>query len=435
MEVPRDWAEPDGEKIELALVRLPVEDPEGSIVVNWGGPGAPGLTSIRGNGQAIQDATQGKFDIVSFDPRGLNESTPISCNEGNDLYFSSDPSTPEGLNQMFDAVQQRKDACLAKYGDYLGLIGTTQVVHDVDAVREALGQEKLDFLGHSYGTRIGSVYAAMYPDNVGRMVLDGALDPRSTMLSTAVGDAAAFDTSLRQWFERCAAKPDCAFGPDPAAGFDALYAQVRANPPVDPTSGGTVNVGTLNQVILAGLINYGGSTEIAEQAISQYLKDGDPSLLYLLGQAAAGNNADGTHGNSPEIFQFVDCLDWTDRPSQDEARAAVQRAAEASPRLGAFAIAFSYVNATACPVPAIGTPIPTDPDLPPILVINGVTDAETPYSWGQALSADLPNSVLLATQAFGHTVFYSSQCSADAAGAYFLEGTLPAAGSVCRAED
>ena len=88
-----------------------------------------------------------------------------------------------------------------------------------------------------------------------------------------------------------------------------------------------------------------------------------------------------------------------------------------------------------CPVPAIGTPIPTDPDLPPILVVNGVTDSETPYPWGQALSADLPNSVLLSAQAFGHTVFYTSTCVADAAGAFYLEGTLPAAGSVCRAED
>ena len=145
LEVPKGWDQPDGEKIELALIRLPAEDPEGVGVVNWGGPGAPGLTSIVGHDEAIQDATGGKLDIVAFDPRGLNKSTPIACNEGNDQYFNSDPATPGGLNSMFDAVAQRAQACAAKYGDYLGLIGTTQVVHDLDAIREALGQEKLTF--------------------------------------------------------------------------------------------------------------------------------------------------------------------------------------------------------------------------------------------------------------------------------------------------
>lgn len=429
--VPRDWSEPEGETIELALIRLPVPDAEGTVVVNWGGPGSSGLRRIRSNGELVTESTGGTMTVVSWDPRGINESTPISCPEGNDAYFFSDPSSPEGLTAMMDAAEERTAACRQRYGDYLALLGTSQVAHDLDAIRAALGEEKLNFLGHSYGTRIGSVYAAMFPDRVGRMILDGSLDPLSTLQSTAAGDAAAFEAALNEWFERCAASPPCAFGEDPAAGFDALVAELRSNPPMVPGTQERLTVGMFNQVLIEGMINFNGSTELAARAIAAFRTTGDPTELYQAAQGAAGRQPDGTVSNSAEIFQFVNSVDWYDRPSRQEVVDEVRRASEAHPRMGAFGVALSYLNNTACPFPARGAPVPTSPDLPPIMVVAGVTDAETPMVWGQRLSAQLPHSFLLVSQAFGHTAYYTSPCVAQLGGRFLRSGTMPAPGTVC----
>jgi len=432
--VPKNWAQQDGEAIEISLSRLPAfaEESEGVLLINWGGPGAPGVQELRTYGERVQQATQGRLDLVSWDPRGLATSTPIECPEGNEDYFWSDPSTDDGFAAMTRAVQDRAAACSQRYGDYLGLVGTTQGVRDLDAIRVALGEEKINFLGHSYGTRVGSVYAAMFPDRIRTMVLDGSLSPTSTLRSTALGNAIAFEEALNEWFRRCTAAPPCAFGDDPAAGFDALVAQVRADPPAVPGTDDRLTIGLLNQVLLAGIVNYNGSTEVANQAITQ-LRAGDPSTAYLLGTAAAGRKPDGTFTNASAIYQFVNCQDWYDRPTVDEVKGAMADAQRSAPRMGAFGIAFSYLNSTACPNPPESTPVPTSTELPPTLIIGGANDSETPLQWSQELSVAMPNSQLLVSQDWGHTAFYTSACAAEKAGAYLVSGTLPSPGTVCPA--
>lgn len=436
LEVPKDWNAPAGEKITIAMTKLPAKgSPTGAVFVNWGGPGDPGNSSIRTRGQAIADSTGGTFDIITWDPRGLGLSTPITCSEGNIAYFEADPATPAGLQAMATAAQQRRDACVARYGSYLDVIGTVQGVRDLEAMRIAAGAPTLNFLGLSYGTRIGATYAAMFPGTVGNFVLDGSMSQEGTVNHTSDGMVRAGQDSLDRWFARCAAKPDCAFGPDPGAGFDAMFAKVRAEQPVVPgTDGKRLTGGLLNQVILAGLVDYAGTQELAEQAIGEYRTKGDPSALYAVGLAIAGQKPDGTFSNGPEIFQFVSCADWPTRMTLPDVQAAADAATKVSPRLGAFTSTFALTNTTACPPAKDGPlPLPTKPVAGKVLIMANVSDAETPLENGEELRRLIPGSRLMVLDTMGHTSFYRSPCMTSAGGATLARGELPADGTRCAA--
>jgi len=436
--VPRDWARPDGPRIRLSLIRLPATRPgpgrTRSVLVNFGGPGASGVSSLRQSGPLLRDATKGRMHVVSWDPRGVGESAPIRCPEGNDAYYDADPATPEGLAAMAAAVRERADACFARYGRYLGAIGTDQTVRDLDAIRAAVGDRRATFLGLSYGTRVGSVYAQAFPHRVRAMVLDGNMPPVSTVTSVSVGLATAFEGGLDEYFRRCARMAECPLGDDPAAGWDAIAATLRRDPPVVPGTGGRrMTMGLFNQVTLALIINYQGSSGAAGQAIAEYRGTGDPTALYELGSAIAGaRGPDGTYGNNgTETFQFINCLDWQDRPTPAQVAATVESVRGVAPRLGAFGVAFAMMNSTACPVAARPVPPISTDAIPPVLVVGNDNDAETPLVNSQEMSQALRNSRLLVWRGMGHTAITTSPCVARTAGRHLLTRALPPVGAIC----
>jgi pimeloyl-ACP methyl ester carboxylesterase len=437
LRVPRDWDRPrKSGKIRLALIRLPAtrKPVNGSLLINYGGPGASGLASLRGSGKLIRRATQGRMHVVSWDPRSVGESAPVECPEGNDAYFEADPFTQQGIQQKGAAVAERARACSARYGSYLSDIGTDQVVKDMDAIRKAVGDRKVNFLGLSYGTRVGSVYAQNYPNRVRTMVLDGSLPPVSTLTEISEGLAVAFEGALNEYFRRCAGKPSCVFGADPAAGFDAVVADLRANPPEVPGTGGRrLTVGLFYQVVLALILNFNGTTQAAEGVLGPYLSSGDLTDLYALTQIiAGGRQPDGTFlDNGPETFQFINCLDWQDRPTVAQVGALAEQSKAIAPRLGPFAVTFALMNQTACPAPAKPVPPPTSTKIPPLLVVGNDNDPETPIHSSQLLSQALPDSRLLLWQGLGHTAITSSPCIARKAGRYLLTRKLPPVGAFC----
>jgi pimeloyl-ACP methyl ester carboxylesterase len=436
LRVPRDWDRPRGGRISLSLIRLPATKRQvvGSLLINYGGPGASGVGSLRQSGKLIRTATQGRMHVVSWDPRGVGESAPILCPEGNDAFYNADPATEAGLTTMADAVRQRADACLARYGRYLSDIGTDQTVKDMDVLRRAVGDRKVNFLGLSYGTRVGSVYAAHYPGRIRTMALDGSMPPISTNTSVSIGLATAFEDGLNEYFRRCTENPPCVLGDNPAAGYDAIVATLRSNPPVVPNTGGRrLTIGLFNQVTLALIINYQGSSGAAADAIRQYRTTGDPTALYQLGSAiAGGRQPDGSYANNgTETFQFINCLDWQDRPTPSQVAAIVESVKGIAPRLGAFGVTFPLMNQTACPVPAKPVPPATSNVIPPVLVVGNDHDSETPLINGQQLSSTLPGSRLLVWQGLGHTAFTTSPCVARKAGRYLVTKRLPKPGTFC----
>src|SRR5690606_4665212 len=144
---------PRGRSIRLSLIRLPATRPGRghvrSLLINYGGPGASGISSLRGSGKLIRRATRGRMHIVSWDPRGVGASAPIRCPQGNDAFYNADPSTDAGLTTMLDAVRERADACFERYGGYLSDIGTDQTVKNMDTIRRAVGDRRVNFLGLS----------------------------------------------------------------------------------------------------------------------------------------------------------------------------------------------------------------------------------------------------------------------------------------------
>src|SRR6266508_3522869 len=237
LNVPLDYDDPDGETIGVALIRIPATDPDrkiGSLLVNPGGPGASGVDFVRGNGFFFPDELRERFDIVGFDPRGTGDTEPIECVRSLDdvLGFDYSPDSDEERQALEDGVEEFTAQCEQREGDILSHISSQDTVRDMDRIREAVGDEQLSYLGFSYGTYLGAVYADFFPDKVRAMVLDGAVDPELSSLDVNLEQAAGFERSLNAFLDDCAGDPDCSFynGGDTQGAYDALVADIDAHP-------------------------------------------------------------------------------------------------------------------------------------------------------------------------------------------------------------
>ena len=226
-EVPLDYSKPDGKKIELSVARAPATgDRIGALFVNPGGPGATGTDFAAVLGQLLPAEINEHFDIVGIDPRGVGESNPVDCGvDAKDLY-NVDATIEDAADR--DALLKVSDAyvsdCAARFGDVLPHVGTRDVARDMDSVRAAMGDEQLSYLGFSYGTAIGQVYADLFPDRVRSMVLDGVLELGPTGLELAAEQAAGFETALSRWVQSCSTDTSCDTTADPLGAVERVLA-------------------------------------------------------------------------------------------------------------------------------------------------------------------------------------------------------------------
>src|SRR3954452_12604518 len=232
--VPVDYSQPDGEQVDLAVARLRAPRPDqrlGSLVFNFGGPGDAGTGTLPGYAAQIPAAVRARYDLVSFDPRGTGKSRPVECVDAAtaDRLNAIDP-TPNSdadLQSMYDGTYDPVDLvdrCVARNGAWLAQLGSRNVARDMDRLRSALDEQKLSFVGYSYGTVIGSVYAQMFPDRVGRMVLDSPVDLSAGALEELRGNSQGFEQALEDFLDDCAKRTDCSFhsGGDPTAALSTL---------------------------------------------------------------------------------------------------------------------------------------------------------------------------------------------------------------------
>ena len=234
LSVPVNYAKPDGEVARLAMIRFKATgDKIGSLIINPGGPGESGVQAATSMLGTLPDSVRQRFDLVGFDPRGVANSTPaVWCNSDADNdRLRADPQvdyTPEGVEHIEKETKEFVQRCVDKMGDeFLANVGTASVVKDLDAMRAALGDEKLNYLGYSYGTRIGALYAEAYPDKVRAMVLDGAVDPNADPTEANIRQAKAFQTAFNDYAADCAATdPQCPLGTDPAKAVDVYRSMI-----------------------------------------------------------------------------------------------------------------------------------------------------------------------------------------------------------------
>jgi pimeloyl-ACP methyl ester carboxylesterase len=448
IKAPIDWDAPGDGAIDLALVKhLATGTKQGSMLLNPGGPGGSGWDYVYYSGdQVAGPSVMDAFDIVGWDPRGVGQSTGVTCytddaEKDDQLYgtFDSPYDTQGWIDELTVEMQDFADACEKNTGELLGNLDAASNAKDMDLMRALLGDEKLNYLGYSYGTYFGAVYAELFPQNVGRFVLDGALDPLQTDFESLKFQMAGFDSGLRAYMQSCLDSGECPFTGD----VDTALEQVRS---------------VLDTVDSKGLVNFDGreldsatlATAIIENLYSESywpdltqmfaeLQQGDPTLTFTSADYYNQRGPDGGYdSNANDVYIAATCADG-DFASDDEST--LDRIAEIdefAPILGKYATYDDFaVLDTAC----THWPYPRGEDLPktfeakgagPILVIGTSNDPATPYASSVSLAKQLSSGVLISYEGEGHTVYNQGvSCIDDVVDAYFVSGTVPDADPMC----
>jgi pimeloyl-ACP methyl ester carboxylesterase len=434
--VPLDYAHPDGPTIQIAVARHPAEVPSeriGSLVINPGGPGTSGIDDLPNELSALGTDVLDRFDVVSFDPRGVERSSPVLCGSGGGPGGAGSsprvdpvPTTTAARQALLRNDQDFAAQCEHVSGSILPHVGTADVARDLDRIRAALGDAKLTFIGHSYGTLLGATYAALYPQHVRAMVLDGAVDPALTTTAYVTGQAQSFETQLDAFFAWCAADPGCAWHPtgSPTAAVLALVQAAREHP-LAVSGGGSAGPAELYDALLAGLGAESSWPELAD-ALAQAAAGNGTGAATMSGRYETGGSTNGA-----DAEQAVDCLDHpVDRdPSSYPALAA--QVGRSAPVFGPL-LAWGLLGCATWPVHPTRVPAPvTDPGAPPIVVVGTTGDPVTPYAWAVSLARELDHGALLTWQGQSHVAEFYSACVRAAVQAYLVGGTVPAAGASC----
>jgi pimeloyl-ACP methyl ester carboxylesterase len=452
--VPLDWSEPDGRTIPLAVARKPAVHPDqrlGSVVFNPGGPGEPGTDFLRQiiTGRRVPSGLNDRFDLVSWDPRGTGRSDGIVCTTDQEAEAPDpDPTidSPADSAALQKLADRKLSACLPEMGDVMEKVGTRNTVRDLDALRGALGDRKLTYVGYSYGTTIGIEYGTMFPTHIRAMVLDGVAMPAADPVESTLAQARSFEHDFDAFLADCKRRALCLFGTgDPRKAFTDLVAELETGKrlPADYTlpdqhgtphrRRGTAGIGELYNAVLVSL--YSKENWVALETALATAEKGDGELLLALRDSIAGRREDGTWSHLPDANQAIVCADQkeraTDADGDDQLRA--QWSAEL-PLLGsAFATGTPGCYGFPKPTEALSPVTAKDLDrVPPVVVIGSTEDPATPYTSSQQLHDLLTDARLATWQSADHTAYgRGSSCLDDPVTAYLEELKLPEEGLRC----
>jgi pimeloyl-ACP methyl ester carboxylesterase len=436
--VPVDYSKPAGATMRIAVNRLPSSgEHRGSLVVNPGGPGVSGLRYARSARSSVSRAVREHDDVVGFDPRGVGASRPIDCLTDRQLdAFNAQDGTPDSPAEE-DALQRQGElmgtGCQRDDPALVGHLGTRNVARDMDVLRAVLGDDRLSYLGKSYGTYLGAIYAELFPARVGRLVLDGPLDPSSSDLDNARAQAVGFQRALDAFLDDCLRRSSCPFQGPGASAEHRLQAMLDASD-AHPLKG------TGSRPVTQALATYGVAVALYDKGYWPFLRralgqalDGDGRSLLLLADLYNDRGPGGKYTtNTGEAIYAVNCLDRPERGDFATFRAEAAEVAKVSPIFGGF-IVWANLTCTTWPVAAQGEPEPVQAaGAAPILVVGTTRDPATPYESAQALAEQLDSGHLLTYDGDGHTAYrLGSACIDRAVDAYLLDGRVPAEGARC----
>jgi pimeloyl-ACP methyl ester carboxylesterase len=432
MKVPIDYANPGGKTLQVAIEVVPALGPGGRrLFLNPGGPGASGLQFADYLADKISPKVRRHYDLVNVDPRGVGESTPVDCmSKSAFAAFAAsdpDPDTPAEIKDFREAHRQLGEGCKRRSGAVAAHVSTEEVARDFDVLRSLLGQQKLDWFGFSYGTAIGATYATLFPDRVGRMVLDGPVDPSEGVIDAGLSQAVGFQRALRAYVNDCTSHWHCPLGRDESKAMRRIADLLRRldrHPLRTDDPGRKLTQGLAFYGIAKPL--YSKSTWISLSNAFDAALQGDGSVLVRLADAYF-EEANG------EVFLAVSCLDARDQPTVADVEAVEARFARASPVFGR-ALAWGSLGCSDWPIEATHPQIDIDAKTSePILIVGTTGDPATPYESAKSLAKQLSSSVLLTHVGDGHTAYASGDdCVDDAVDRYLLTGKPPAKGTVCR---
>ncbi|WP_017601723.1 alpha/beta hydrolase [Nocardiopsis lucentensis] len=451
-EVPLDYDDPGGERIEIAVKRLSAEgdDVIGSLVVNPGGPGGSGFDYVDQAAYTISDDVRERFDVVGFDPRGVGRSTPLTCLDAVELdeFLGTDVDsedgdadlaevTEEGMAELEENSREFVEACEANAPDLMLHMGTADVARDMDVLRALLGDDRLTYLGASYGTHIGAQYADQFPDRVRALVLDGAVDPSQDQLDLSVAQATGFETALRAFVEDCLGREDCPLGgpgdsvDDGIAVLNDFLEDAAADPLPNALDDREVNRTRAELGVLAALYTDAWWPRVRE-ALTDAMDNGEGTALILLADDLYSRSEPEDYENSTAALIAVNC---SDSPSPRDVEAYARAAAEAeeeSPNFGP-GLAWGALPCAYWPEEAVAPGGPLDAEgADPIMVVGTTRDSATPYAWAQALAEQLDSGFLVTRDGDGHTGYRMGDRCVDAmVDEYLIDLTVPEDGMAC----
>jgi pimeloyl-ACP methyl ester carboxylesterase len=340
------------------------------------------------------------------------------------------PTTDAGFNALVEEARQFDAGCQSLSGNLLAHVSTADAARDMDQIRQAVGDAKLNYFGFSYGTFLGAIYAELFPTHIRAMVLDGALDPAADPISLNLAQAAAFNAELNSFFADCSARPACVWKPgvNLRTAYDALMTGLKLHR-LPGIGARTLGPGEAFYGVSLPLYDRADWPNLA--AALQRASQGDGSLLLHFSDLYTTRKSDGTYGNEQEANTAINCLDenWPKDPAVLKTDAA--RAMALAPEFG---VADLYSNLTCAlwPLPATGSPHPvTAAGSPPIVVIGSTGDPATPYAGAQALAGELSEGVLLTRVGEGHTGYRASACIRANVDPYLLDLRVPAKATAC----
>jgi pimeloyl-ACP methyl ester carboxylesterase len=433
LKAPLNWSKPDGETIDLALIRAKAkgDDRIGSLLFNFGGPGGSGVSTLPSYSATVSLLRE-RYDLVSWDPRGVAASEGVRCRSDKQIQAAEDvdntPDTPAEEKAYFQDATDFGKGCEKDAGKLMAHVSTTDTARDMDLMRQVLGDRKLHYFGISYGTELGGVYAHLFPKNVGRLILDAVVDPSADSVGHAENQTLGFQRALDDYFKST--------GQDPKQGSQkiaALLKRIDAKP-LPTSSQGRKLTQTL---ALTGII------------LPLYSKDSWPSLTSALDSAEQGDGSEllaladgynerdpsGHYGTTTHSQRVISCLDDKQRPTLEETKKRLPEFEKISPVFGDF---LGWDMAGWChgwPVAGqYDTPEVSAPGAAPILVVGNTGDPATPYEGARKMADELGKGVgvELTWKGEGHGAYGSgSDCVDSTVNAYLLKGTVPKDGKVC----
>ncbi|MBT2415056.1 alpha/beta fold hydrolase [Streptomyces sp. ISL-12] len=434
LQVPVDWAKPDGERMGLALIRAEATGDRraGSLLFNFGGPGGSGVSTMPSYA-SLASSLHERYDLVSWDPRGVAASEGIRCRDDKEIQAaeSTVDATPDTAAEEQAYLRDAADfaeGCQRTAGKLMAHVSTTDTARDMDLMRQVLGDKKMHYFGISYGTELGGVYAHLFPEKVGRVVLDAVVDPTADTIGHAEHQTRGFQRALDDYLRST--------GQDPEQGsreIADLLERIDAEPLPTSSSGRKLS----QTLALTGIV------------LPLYSKDSWPALTSALSAAEAGDGSEllaladgynerdpsGHYGTSTHSQRVISCLDDKQRPTLEETKKLLPEFEEISPVFGAF---LDWDTAGWCHQwPVAGqyeTPEVSADGAAPVLVVGNTGDPATPYEGAREMADELGEDVgvMLTWKGEGHGAYGSgSDCVDSTVNAYLLDGTVPEDGKVC----
>ncbi|MFF6917756.1 alpha/beta fold hydrolase [Streptomyces sp. NPDC012466] len=433
LKVPLDWSKPDGETIGLALIRAKArgDDRVGSLLFNFGGPGASGVSMMPSYAPAVS-ALRERYDLVSWDPRGVGASEGVRCRGDDEIQAAESidvtPDTPTEEKAYLEDAADFGKGCQKDAGKLMAHVSTADSARDMDRIRKVLGDNRLNYFGISYGTELGGTYAHLFPKHVGRMTLDAVVDPAADTVGHAQNQAQGFQRALNGYLEST--------GQDPEEGSREIAGLLRR---IDerPLATGTPGRKLTQALAVTGII------------LPLYSKDSWPTLTGALAAAEKGDGSEllaladrynerdpsGRYGTTTHSQRVISCLDDRQRPTPARTKKLLPRFEKISPVFGTF---LGWDTAGWChdwPVPGQhDTPEVSAPGAAPVLVVGNTGDPATPYEGARRMADELGKGVgvMLTWRGEGHGAYGSgSDCVDSTVNAYLLDGSVPKDGKVC----